>query len=210
MKILSSYGIYRDDFGVSWLQQAKGENAVGLKGDSPFKVDRRKCNHQIDLTKSPSPDDWKYFTDRLSHPLVQAMLPVPRIASGIIYIDGDALEQVKQLARMSSPIRSTVVPIWMLNRKELYDELQESNIQPLVAYGVTGSDTTFIQEVGQYGGDMPRTFLYMANPDFVKTWNSTLLPWSKIPIDVREDVDWEAVGAKVVRDYMRGTSYATV
>lgn len=201
MKIVSSFGLHKDDDGVWWLVQANGGvNAVGLKGDCPFKVDRRKCNHQIDLTLlPPSPGAWREFMEIRSDAKVDLMLPIPRRAEGVFNINAIG-PQWGLLARMSSPIHPMILPAWRVNRKELYDELQRSNIQPFVIYDVTAGDTTFIRETCQYAGNMPRTLIYSAKEGFIPTFNSIQLPAGV----KHRNLPWEQIGAEVVRRFMRG------
>lgn len=200
MKLVSSFGLHEDDDGVWWLVQADGGvNAVGLKADCPFKVDRRKCNHQINLNApAPSPAQWADFMAIRHDPVVDIFLPIPRRTRGIFNCQA-VPECLVRLANLSAPIHPVVIPAWKINRKELYDDLQQSNIQPLVVYDVKPEDTQFIREVGRYAGMMPRPFIYHTEAGFTVPATTT-----EIILGGKYRMPFESIGAEVVRRFMRG------
>src|SRR5690606_12205150 len=141
-----------------------GTNAIGLRERAPFQVElpnrSKHCNHQIPLS-TPVPNDhhWDFFLQLLDDPLVRAMLPIPKKAGGVYYLadpNGEALDVLLMLSKLSSPIYSTVVPVWSLTEQAIITELQQTNVQPLVLTQMEPKNSDLLSRVARAAVHLPR------------------------------------------------------
>ena len=215
--IVSHYGIHWDDKGIAFLMQGRGgANALGLKEKAPFHVklpDKSKhCNHQVPLA-TPVPHDyhWDYFMQVLDDPLVQAMLPLPKKAGGVYFVEDDGSHELMKilttLSTMSSPIYPCVVPIWMVGKDAIIKELQQTNVQPYVVVQVEAKHSALISEIAKAAVYLPRKLIFAGRSDVVVPPGAkrikTELTSEKYDINDLLALHWEGLGATVIRKFMR-------
>lgn len=214
---VAHYGIHTDDEDVCWLEQGRnGTNALGLRRKSPFRAElanrKRHCNHAVNLA-SPIPDDkhWQTFQQLRQDDLVAYMLPVPKSDGGLYVIREDPriLEFVAALARMSSPVHHPVVPYWTVTSPQaVVQELGTTNLQPLVLHGVEAKHSNELADICSGAVYAPRKLLILASRDFIKPPQALEIDTqfrdpSTLNFDVFQHIAWEAIGAQIVRHYMR-------
>ena len=182
------YGIHTAPGGINFLEQSlekSGSNAVGLREKSPFKVKPGKskfCNHLIPLTV-PSPQDVhiEFFERLKDDPLVQAMLPVPKQRTNSWFIDDsneNILLYIICLSRMSSPVNPTVYPIWQLTLNQIIEELQTTNVQPLVLTDINSEHTDLIQKLAKSAPIQPRKLVLVGDKFTVVSPLTILNGWT--------------------------------
>lgn len=229
-QVVNHYGIHWDDNNIAWLEQGRaGVNALGYAKKSPFQVmlsgSGKHCNHQIP-TAIPIPNDahWNYFLNLLeSDPLVELMLPLPKDEQEYIFhapknpgvggfyitsTDHNLITILHCLTRMTSPIYSQVRPIWTVELKKILFELENTNIQPFVYYGLEAKDSKTLGKIAQSLSGRPAKAFFVGNSDVI-------VPQIVERIETRLFTDefnfndiirlpWESIGAVVVRKHMRG------
>lgn len=216
--IVSHYGIHWDNRGVAYLMQGRGgTNAIGLKQKAPFEVRlpsrKRHCNHQIPLS-TPVPNDyhWDYFLQLLGDPLVDAMLPIPKGDGGVYYVDdpnGDLTSYLVLLSKLSSPIYPVVVPMWMTSIEAIIENLQETNVQPLVITQVEPKHGHELARIAGAAAMLPRKIVFSGSADVVVPPSmlrvKTALGDPESPFTETDllSLPWENLGAAVVRKWMR-------
>lgn len=211
---VNHYGVHWVDELIAYLEQEKsGSNALGLKEKSPFEVrlpkKHRHCNHLIALAAPvPDPSHWSFFQSMLTDELMQAMLPQPKGGGGGFYIN-DADDSLKLhlilLSKLSSPINPIVMPIFMLEVNQIIEELQLTNVQPLVLTGVKPVHTTKLNQVAETLAVMPRTLVLTGFDDVILPTGIKRITTNIQKRDINDlaRLPWETLGAVVVRRYMR-------
>lgn len=202
------YGLHWDK-SVAWLHQERGTtNFLGMTQKSPFQVvDTGLCNHVIPVS-SPLPDrlQWAEFARILDDPLTTAMLPIP---NGGAYFIADPKDELSlfltSLARLSSPIRSIVKPIWTMTSNQIQKALRESNIQPLVLSQATAKDQKLLSELAKLAHYTPRTVIVTGGADLVIP-----APMQRIVTQLRSTnihdlmtMPLETIGATILRRHAR-------
>lgn len=215
-----------DRYGVHWapgrlaqLQQARGgQNAVGARQSSPFRVRTRKgwaCNHLVALNATnPAREHLGVFAAVLAHnALARFMLPLPKDAcsdtrAGVgVLASGDhaaATLALTLLAKMSSPVRLPLAWVDATAPDGVLDELEMTDVQPLVLAGVRAEHAAAVSDLMRAAGASPRRLLVVADPaaalhgealgaDHLFAQDETAL--IALP--------WENLGACVLRAYMR-------
>jgi hypothetical protein len=214
--VVTHYGVHWDRDNVAYLMQGRGgTNAIGSATRPPFRVERpgrsRHCNHQIPLA-TPVPNDHhaEYFLQMFDDPLVQAMLPRPKEDGGVYYIEETpyVLELLVLLSKLSSPIYGVVQPLWNMPAQRILDELDMTNVQPLVVVSCEAKDSGVINQIAKMAIHKPRVLILAGNHDVV-----TPPQVKRIKTSIKEDkfqrndlmtLPWEMLGAWVIRKYMRG------
>lgn len=202
------YGLHWDK-SVAWLHQGRGAtNFLGVAQKSPFQVvDAGACNHLIPAA-APIPDklQWAEFTKVMHDPLVQAMLPIPN-SKGFFIVDpyDDLSLYLTSLARLSSPIRPVVKPIWTAKSRQIQMALKETNVQPLVLSQATASNQKLLNEIAKLTNYTPRTVIVTGSADLVVP-----APMQRITTDIRQMnihdlmlMPLENIGATVLRRFAR-------
>lgn len=212
--IVPCYGIHRTPVGVAYLQQGRGgTNALGLREKSPFTVrlpNRRvHCNHQIPLS-TPIPNDyhWGLFMRLVRDPLAWAMLPLPKKDLGAYYLaseDDRFTLPLIALSRMSSPIYPCIVPIWTIKKTRILEELQQTNVQPLVITGLEPKHSAMVAEIAAAAALAPRTLVLVGRSDVIVPSSVTRIETDILNHSLEEitGMPWENLGATVIRKAMR-------
>lgn len=202
------YGLHWDK-SVAWLHQGRGAaNFLGVNQKSPYQVvDAGMCNHLIPAA-APIPDklQWAEFTKILHDPLVEAMLPLPN--GGAFYIADpydDLSLYLTSLARLSSPIKPIVKPLWTMTSNQVQKALRETNVQPLILSQTTAKDQKLLNEVAKLTNYTPRTVIVTGAADLVVP-----APMQRIGTEIRSmnihdlmTLPLENIGATVLRRYAR-------
>lgn len=196
------WGLHWADGDIAFLLQGSGsQHLLQLHLDCPFRVIlRRTCNHNIQLDE---PSDEGLIDD----PLVRVMLPVPKPTSefGVPYfIDpaGALKLPLLALARMSWPIRSIVHPAWVVDRMMIFQQLQTTNVQPLVITDCQPHHVALIHQLCAAAVLAPR--------QLILTGHALLLPASAHRMESSlagsdlNGIDWEGIGARVLSEHMYG------
>lgn len=211
-KVVTHYGLHIDQ-GVAYLHQGRGaSNFIGLARKSPFSVQPHKnkpCNHLIN-TASPIPDPmhWLAFTRVAEDPLVQAMLPLPKVGAGVYFVDdpNDLLAlKLIMLSKMTTPIQPAVRRLWMVGQTEVLNEVQMSNVQPLVLTGVATKDQPLVTELARTAAYYPRTVIFTGSPDLIISASMKRLQTKLFDVDEGElaNLPMESIGALILRRYAR-------
>jgi len=202
------YGLHWDK-SIAWLHQGRGAaNFLGVNQKSPFTVaDSGMCNHLIPAA-APIPDrlQWVEFARILNDSLVQAMLPIPN--GGGFYLS-DAYDDLSlyltSLARLSSPIKAIVRPLWTMTSNQIQKALRETNVQPLVLSQATAKDQKILSEIAKLINYTPRTVIVTGAADLVVP-----SPMQRINTDIRSmnihdlmTLPLENLGATILRRYAR-------
>jgi hypothetical protein len=195
------------------MQGRGGTNALGLKERPPFTVSRDRdphCNHTIPLA-APVPHDhhWGTFMNVFADPLVQAMLPVPKVDAGLYYL-ADTHPKLQlfvwALTRLSSPIYASVVPISTMDLEKLSNEVGRTNVQTLVVSGLEAKHSELLHEMAPLAAAGPRKVLFVGAADAAVPPNVHTLTTSILDFDYYHlsTLPLENLGAAIVRRFMRG------
>lgn len=196
---------------TAWLVQGRSSsNFIGLASKCPFEVSGGECNHLV-ATTAPVPDrsHWLRFMELMQDPLVQAMLPLPRPAgekSFFVSDKGDTLSlYLACLSRLSSPIKPTVKPLWLLEKKDVDKNLNRSNIQPWVITQAQSKEQARVTQILQAAEYYPRTVIFTGSEDLVIPKKTARITTGITDIPIRELVTLplESIGAAVLRKYAR-------
>lgn len=212
---VAHYGLHTSDDGVVWLHQGRGSNNfIGIRAQSPFAVSTKKgmpCPHMIP-NAAPIPDavQWREFSRMLPDPLLQALLPVPKVyGSPVTYLPDPQNELnlvLVALSRMSSPIHPVVLPFRKLTRGQLMQELTSTNVCPLILTGVKCEDNDYLNEVAVEAYMSPRRLLLTGDEKVVirqplqriqtSIWSVNDVTLMSLPM--------ESMGALMLRRHARG------
>jgi hypothetical protein len=205
---IDHYGLHWDK-SVAWLHQGRGAaNFLGVNQRSPFQVtDAGMCNHLIPVA-APIPDklQWAEFSKVLSDPLVRAMLPIPNGAGYFVADPYDDLSlYLTSLARLSSPIKPIVKPLWTMTSNQIQKALRETNVQPLVLSQATAKDQKLLSEVAKLINYTPRTVVVTGAADLVVP-----SPMQRLTTEIRSmnihdlmTLPLENLGATILRRFAR-------
>jgi hypothetical protein len=213
--VVNHYGVHWANGNIAYIEQEKsGTNALGLPEKSPFVVQlpggNGRCNHLIALA-APKPDAAHLdFLARLINEdsLVRAMLPIPKTgAGGFFLVDpaGRLRLHLVLLSKLSSPITRVVKPFASLSQQQILDELQMTNVQPLVLTGVTAAQAPALARLAEQLASLPRCLVLTGDADVPVP---AAIQKIASEIDKHDLADlaglpWETLGAVVVRRYMR-------
>ncbi|WP_419902166.1 hypothetical protein [Kiloniella sp.] len=146
----------------------------------------------------------------IDDPLVRAMMPIPKQGAGAFYVDdpeGRLVEILILLSKLSSPILRVVNPAWAIRADHVINELQNTNIQPFVVSELTAKDSPMVNTIGQACTYAPRTVVLAGQPDVVVPPSvkriTTELDTEKFDYQTLLATPWEALGATVVKKWMR-------
>lgn len=211
MKTIPHYGVVRDDDHIAWLlQETGGSNALGLKAKSPFKTKvKGQCPHDIKLdgacrrSGQELNEIFRMSLDTDNGNVVRLFLPKPRGCPGVYFQSEtpEVLEDFSILSRLSSPTAPIVVPMWAyLNRRELFEALKISNIQPLVVTGIRSGDIELMRTMANVARQTPRTLIFTGTASYIPQ-SLTHLSWSH-PITNLSSMNLEGAGASILREWM--------
>ncbi|MFZ4120408.1 MAG: hypothetical protein ACOYKM_02000 [Caulobacterales bacterium] len=120
------------------LQKNGWSNALGLTDLQPPLEPRLRnvghCPHAIDLTRPPL----KELPDWADHPFVKAFAPTPREGKvhAVLNRGGEHDTLIYRLTNLSSPVEPLIFPIWSVNPRVLVEQLNTTNVSPLILCGV--------------------------------------------------------------------------
>jgi hypothetical protein len=211
MKSVPCFGVHVDEDGVKWLmQKAGGENAIGLKEAAPFDVQqiRRKCNHEIPLARG----QWQAhevlkYENLDEDELIRLMSPIPRTEEGTFFVEetGDNRDMMITLSRLSSPVMSSVRPIYAFNdESEIYEWVNRSNIQPLVLFRMQQDSTVLMRELAQSCKNSKSPLIFMGPKNLYLP--SGVKKISKLP-ELPKTAEWETIGAGILYSWMRNDNH---
>jgi hypothetical protein len=160
---------------------------------------------------APVPDarHWNRFVELLDDPLVQAMLPLPKLVGQKSFFISDRSDTLSIylscLSRLSSPIQSVVRPFWMMDKKDVEKQMNRSNIQPWVITSASSKNQTRITELLQAADLFPRTLIITGSDDLVlqKTTQRIKTKIQDVPLQDLLTLPLESIGAAVIRKYAR-------
>lgn len=217
-EIVTHYGVHWAHGGIAFLEQDQprgGANALGMREKSPFRVQPLKrtmrCNHRIPLA-APNPDETQlqFFLELVEKDeLVRAMLPIPKLDQGVYFLASEEQERLELplvfLSKMSSPITSVVMPIWMMTLQQIMDQLQVTNVQPLVLIGITAEHTRTISQAAKAAAVSPRTLVMVGATDVVapptvRKIKTSITDWPNTELAL---LPWDVFGAWACRKAMR-------
>ncbi|MEA2781820.1 MAG: hypothetical protein QOK29_3364 [Rhodospirillaceae bacterium] len=216
--VVSHYGVHWANGNIAYIEQEKsGTNALGLPEKSPFLVQLakrdRRCNHLIALAApKPDPGHMEFISKLISEDkLARVMLPVPKTGVGGYYIEDPACRlklPLVLLSKLSSPIASVVRPFASLNLSQIADELQMTNVQPLVLTGVNAGDAEALKSIAEFLPSKPRTLVLTGDPGIAVPPAFDVISTGIEKYDLADlaGLPWETLGAVIVRRYMRRES----
>ena len=214
MQEVTRYGIHWLPGKIAFLHQARGGvNAIGLKEPSPLLVRTRRrwvCNHLVSLNATnPARTHLDRFADLVGrNSLVRFMLPLPRDEDhgvAVLHTQDKDMAHVGMLLKMSSPTRLPIIQASMTKPQAVLEELEMTDVQPLVLAGVEARHTDWVANLILAAAVLPRRLLIMSARDVplrVKTLNCEHMA-RQDALDL-VSLPWETMGAIVVRAYMRG------
>lgn len=206
--IVNHWGVHTSDGDVAFLEEeAGGRNALGLSMRSPFRVRftrRIACNHQIPLEARPAEEHIKRFRRHMKDPLLRAMLPLPW--RGTYMVDeypADVDMLLLTLERLSSPIQHIIHPVWSISEKRILNEMQATNVQPLVLTAVNATHTQLLTRIQQLSLTMPRTLIVIPASAMIRP-----MGWKQITTSLSVKsvmaLPLESLGGWALRQHMRG------
>jgi hypothetical protein len=213
--VVSHYGVHWASGNVAYIEQEKsGTNALGLPEKSPFVVQlpRRnaRCNHLIALAApKPDPSHMELLARLINEDsLVRAMLPIPRTGPGGFFLSDPAGKlrlHLVLLSKLSSPIACVVKPFASLGHEQVLDELQMTNVQPLVLTGVTAAQAPSLAPLAERLASLPRSLVLTGEADIALPPGIEKLGSEIEKHDLADlaGLPWETLGAVIVRRYMR-------
>lgn len=213
------YGVHRGPGRLAHLHRTRdGQNAAGAREGSPFRVHTRQswaCKHSVALNAvDPTREHLAAFHAVLArNALARFMLPLPKDAcvdtrAGVGILPSDDHEAdmpvLTSLAKMSGPIRAPVAWMHLTTPLAVLDELEMTDVQPFVLAGVEAKHAAATIEIMRAARSLPRRLLVVAEP-------GVPLPGDVLGADhlfAQHEADliappWEALGACVLRAYMR-------
>lgn len=216
---VNHYGLLTDTRGVRWLHQERGgTNALGLAEKSPFIVRPKKrtlfCPHMITLvSQMPDPVQVEAYERVKGDKVVELLEPWPRSmgSGGVHYFTGEADKlylHFSLFSRLTSPVRSIVHHIVQLNAQAIMDELSITNIQPLVVVGLEAKHTQLIELLSQAALTSPRALILLGAKDVPLPSTVTRVDTEIHKFDLADlmYINWESIGAAIIRRAMRGES----
>jgi hypothetical protein len=212
---VSMYGLHWTPEGIAYLHQARGsQNFLSMRAPSPFLVvpsKRAMCNHLFP-TGAPVPDviHWKQFQALARDPLVQAMLPIPKQDHEAgVYVMEDTNDELNltllTLSRMSSPLTPIVRRIWYFSQSDLSNELDRTNVQPLVLTGATPKHQKLLDTVIEQSRYSARRVIVTGTADLIVSKPATRLKTALLAGEEGHIValPLEALGMTVLKRHAR-------
>lgn len=204
------HGLFTDG-SISWLiQDQKGTNFLGLRGECPVYTKQKHCNHRIPVTAPlPDPVQWDFFREFAGDPAVAAFFPIPKRMGAkpllIIDEDGSANMVLNCLSRLSSPIRPIVRLAWTVDIKDLEKELGATNVQPFVVLGVTDQHTKILDRIAQLAPLSPRQVIMTGSAGLLKraTVERVTSDVARLDLDRIMVLPLENIGATLLRRHAR-------
>ncbi|HQT78614.1 MAG TPA: hypothetical protein PLD10_16290 [Rhodopila sp.] len=216
---VTRYGVHWASGKIAYLHQGRGaRNAIGLDLPSPFHVRtlrRWVCNHVIGLnTLNRAKSHFLTFESLLAkNSLVRFFLPLPKDAdrdtqggAGVFATRSveDDLVHLTLLMKMSSPVKLPLFWARMTSAKTILEELEMTDVQPLVLAGVEPEHTRMAVDLLRAARNLPRRLLVVARNDV--PINAPQLTGEDFFL--RDETDlavlpWENLGSQVLKAYMR-------
>lgn len=162
------YGLHTVQDGVTYLVQnrVESDNFVGLPNRPAFtvKLTQRLCPHLFQrLNQKPEASALDRFSKIIDDPLVRDMLPIPKepLSTVSYYSDTEDILQsyLLNLARLGSPLESTVLDIEDVNLSRIMVMLGSTNLGPLVLTRVKTKHQQLIEKISQQAQFKPRKLI---------------------------------------------------
>ena len=150
---------------IGFLHQGRGAtNVIGLRESSPFVVRTRRrwiCNHMIQTNAlNPARSHLEAFEAARFQELPGAFhAPSAHGRRGHDHPRGDGRRPVAHRAPYASSAGPIRLPIFFLNMttpKTITDELEMTNVQPLVLAGISAANTQTVQHLVSVARTTPR------------------------------------------------------
>lgn len=216
---LPHFGIHEDADGVRHLFQdlcPDGFNYVGIKGSTGMSVRKCKkvCSHAVipTLGLRNLPDKhWYVFQQMLSDNLVKVMLPMPTQGRHSCYIgdnnfEGQIVEYLSCLERMSTPLISSVKPLWAVNLAEIKALLGLTNLHPLVLYGAKEEDSPLVARLLELSRSYPRRLVICGTDELILPKQLNRMKSSLIEVIKLSELislPLEHIGGEIIKRYCR-------
>lgn len=211
---VTHYGLHWDMNGVAYLHQGRSSyNFLGLRQRSPFLVKPHKsqpCNHMINpAAPIPDPVHWRGFLKIASDPVMQAMFPIPKQSDdAVIYINdaaGALTTKLILLGKMTTPIQHLVRPLQMVKPQWVRDQLEITNVQPLVLVGANAKQQKLINDLVSLNQFSPRRLILVGNPDVVCGSGLSRSTTGLFDQDVEDlaNLPFDLIGAMLLRRHAR-------
>ena len=175
---VSFYGLHTTEQGFDFLLQGKNQSPFGLYGDQigcPFLVESKKeCNHSIPyVDQNDETVSFEEIDQIKKDPLIQAMLPEPRgLGQNIYYFEdptGTLATYASILLKMTGAIKNPIFPTWSARLDRMQEELQRTNIQPLIITGCSAGDLPKMAKFIVTAAVSPRTLILIGDPNLPLT-----------------------------------------
>lgn len=193
-------GIYWEGDIAFLIQGDRIQTAFDFEVPCPFEPTKAPCDHRIDLRAEVDPT--RFPRDDL----VDAMSPVPRsTADPVPFLNQADLSIIlATLARMSSPTRLPMVPLWSLRPNQIIRQLEHTNVQPLVLTGVRAADKRAVDQVLEAALYLPRRLIMQGDPSLVLRPEAKRMSTTLGEVNVADFVSlpWEAYGAHLLKQHM--------
>lgn len=219
---VSHFGLHRSPEGIAYLHQSnpQGHNFIGWKKPSPFivKADRKaRCPHSLPASIGhPDAGQWEMFIRLYEDPLFRAFLPIPKEFGEKVGYFGpgnqeDWMTMLILLSKLSSPVTPSVIPFGKITTQKLNEQLNITNLGPLVLTGVETGDQNAVVELVAEATLRPRKLLLVGDSFLVVRH-----PMERIESHLQR-VQWhellalplEQLGAVALRRYCRAEQINT-
>lgn len=216
--IVSHYGLHPQIDGVNYLVQdgRTADNFVGLPERPPYEVRSRfkgPCPHIIPVSPArPDPQDWEALMHIVHDPLVQALLPIPKVKySKIPYFydeDGTITRWALNLCRLASPKGPLAMGADKLRIYIANTYLCNTNLAPLILTDVGIKVQSTVDELARMTPFLPRKLVVFGRESHFVVRDPMLRQTTKLGELISEDefmmLPMELLGAHVLRKYARG------
>jgi hypothetical protein len=144
-------------------------------------------------------------------PVVEYCLPIPRpMGDRIVYIEGgpeDLALRMTALSRLSSPIRPSAFPAWMVKIKDLPRLVGTSNVQPLIITGLRSSHQSIVSALADLTPTAPASIVLQGDESVVLPKGvKRMTPPCETMMTLEEMMvlPFENIGAFTLRRFARG------
>jgi len=193
--------------GIHWegdiaflIQGERVTTAFNFDIPCPFEPNKNACDHRIDLRSEADP---ARFPD---DPLVDAMSPVPRqTGDHTAYLTQPDLSIIlATLARMSSPTKLPIAPMWSLRPDKIIRLLENTNVQPLVLTGVRATDKRAVDQILEASPYLPRKLVLQGDPTLILRPEARRITTTLGEVNTPDFIalPWEAYGAHLLKQHM--------
>jgi len=210
--VVRFYGVHRTPEGVVYLHQGKkSANFIALAVGSPFEVEKKSyCPHLINVG-APMADreQWKQFMDMFADPITRLFLPIPKERfEPVPFLTRPSELLLLALSRLSSPTQPIVQRFDARRKKWFVDEMQLTNVAPLVLTGVEHADQPDMEVFVSIARSSPRRLILggaekmiVTAPEMVRMQPCELQTINNFTL---HSLPMETLGAVALRRWARG------